>query len=123
MSDKAIIAILEKCYSTGGFLQEPPLAVNDTNMFGDTPLHLVCGWGDVEAVTKLLAAGADVNALGEKGMTPLFYATSVKVADLLLTAGVDPSVVSELGGNAERYLRNVGYRDVADHIAARTRRR
>ena len=123
MSDKAIDAILEKCYSTGLFLQEPPLAVNDTNMFDDTPLHLVAHWGDAEAVAKLLAAGAEVNAIGEKGMTPLFYAISIPVADLLLDAGVDPTVVSELGGTAERFLRHVGHSDVADRIAARTLRR
>ncbi|WP_193370177.1 ankyrin repeat domain-containing protein [Pelagibius marinus] len=122
MSDNGIDDILDECHSTGLFLQEPPLTVNDTDIFDDTPLHLVTGWGDVEAVAKLVAAGAKVNARGDKGMTPLFYATSIKVADLLLTAGVDPTVISELGGTAEKFLRNIGYGEVADYIAARATR-
>jgi ankyrin repeat protein len=122
MSDKTIDHILDECHRTGLFLQEPPLAVNDTDVFGDTPLHLVSGWGDAEAVAALLVAGAKVNALGDKGLTPLFYAITIEVADRLLTAGADPTIVSELGGTAEKFLRNVGYSKVADHIVARTHR-
>ena len=122
MSDKVIDAILEKCHSTGLFLGETPLGVNDTNIFGDTPLHLVCRWGDAEAVAALLAAGAEVNSIGEKGQTPLFCTASTSVVDLLLAAGADPAIIDEFGHSAETFLRSVGLTRVADHIGSQTKR-
>lgn len=114
--------ILEKCHRTGLFLQEGPLDVNDTNIFGDTPLHLVCRWDDAEAVADLLAAGAKVNATGDRAQTPLFCVESVRVVDLLLAAGTDPAIKDDDGQLAETYLRHVGFPEVADHIASRTKR-
>lgn len=49
-------------------------SVNDQNGYGDTPLHIVSCWGDSEAIEVLLAAGADINAVGETGFTPLHCA-------------------------------------------------
>jgi len=122
MSDKSIDDILKKCDSAGLFLQEKPLDVNDTNIFGDTPLHMVTRWGDAEAVAALLAAGAEVNAIGEKGQTALFFAGSTDVADLLLAAGADPGIIDEFSHSAETFLRSVGLTKVADHIGAQTKR-
>lgn len=122
MSNKVIDDILEECEGTGFFLGETPLSVNDTNIFGDTPLHVVCRWGDHEGVAALLAAGAKVDAIGEKGQTPLFCTASTQVVDLLLAAGADPTVIDEFGETAETFLRSVGLRKVADHIGAQTKR-
>ncbi len=49
-------------------------SVNYRNGYGDTPLHIVCNWGDCEAIEILVAEGADVNAIGEAGFTPLHCA-------------------------------------------------
>lgn len=49
-------------------------SVNYSNGYGDTPLHIVCNWGDCEAIEILVAAGADINAVGETGFTPLHCA-------------------------------------------------
>lgn len=115
-------SILEECHDTGLFLQESPLGVNDTNIFGDTPLHLVCRWDDAEAVKALLAAGAKVNATGDRGQTPLFCVESVRVVDLLLAAGADLAIKDEFGESAETFLRSVGLTKVADHIGSQTKR-
>lgn len=123
MANETAERILEECYDTALFLQDPPLSVNDTNVLGDTPLHLACHWTDAEGVAALLAAGANVNALGDRGQTPLFRVETVRIVDLLLAAGADPSIIDECGTTAERYLRNVGLTDVAAHIALQFKRK
>ncbi len=123
MTSETAERILEKCHETALFLQDPPLGVNDKNIFGDTPLHLVSGWCDAEGVTALLAAGANVNARGDMGQTPLFCTESVRVVDLLLAAGADPSIIDEFGTTAETFRRNVGPEKVAAHIALQSKRK
>lgn len=41
---------------------------------GETPLHIMAIWGDVEAARVLLDAGAEIDALGEEDHTPLHEA-------------------------------------------------
>ncbi len=65
-------------------------SVNYKNGYGDAPLHIVCGWGDCEAIRILIAAGADINAKGETGFTPLHYAVEQnhpEAIKLLLSLG------------------------------------
>ena len=68
---------------------------------GDRPLHIFAGRGDVGAVKALLAAGAQVNARGDLGLTPLGCAVTVarsaRVAEVLLDAGADPAARDEFG--------------------------
>ena len=122
MSSRIVDDILEKCHDTALFLQDPPLGVNDTNVLGDSPLHMVCGWDDAEGVTALLAAGAKVNAPGDRGQTPLFRVESTQVVDLLLAAGADPSIKDKIGKTAETYLRHAGLKKLAAHIASQSKR-
>ncbi|WP_313465097.1 ankyrin repeat domain-containing protein [Pseudomonas nitroreducens] len=49
-------------------------SVHYRNGYGDTPLHIVSCWGDCEAIKVLVAAGADIDAPGEHGFTPLHCA-------------------------------------------------
>jgi|HubBroStandDraft_2_1064218.scaffolds.fasta_scaffold791799_1 ankyrin repeat protein len=75
--------------------------INQRNIFGDTPLHYVCRWGDAEAADALIKAGADVNALGEDNQTPIFSAISNGSLDtlkVLLRAGADLSVADTAFG-------------------------
>jgi uncharacterized protein len=47
---------------------------NYRNGYLDTPLHIVSYWGDCEAIILLLDNGADINAKGETGYSPLHCA-------------------------------------------------
>jgi uncharacterized protein len=62
---------------------------------GFTPLHFAAFWGGAEVARRLLARGADVDALGRGWMTgtPLHSAASNRDADvagLLIGSGADP---------------------------------
>ena len=59
---------------------------------GPTALHAAVSGGHVGMVRRLLAAGAQVNAVTEEGITPLLLAAAhsqCEVAHLLLVAGAD----------------------------------
>ncbi|NIM67382.1 MAG: hypothetical protein GTO55_04440 [Armatimonadetes bacterium] len=62
------------------------------------PLHKAAYHGEIAAVRRLLAKGADPNGLdSEYGQTPLHWAVgagNTAVARILLTNGADPNVVS-----------------------------
>jgi ankyrin repeat protein len=57
-------------------------------------------WGDNYAVSVLIGAGAQIDALGDMGCTPLYFATmkfhGLAIATLL-EHGADPDIRSELG--------------------------
>ena len=59
---------------------------------GTTPLHDAAHVDDVQAMTRLIAAGADVKAANRYGVTPLWLACingSAAAIELLLKAGAD----------------------------------
>lgn len=68
--------------------------------FGDTPLHIVAIWGDLEAARVLVEAGAEIDARGEHQFTPLHEAVSqgkIEVAEFLLKHGANPRLESDMG--------------------------
>jgi ankyrin repeat protein len=63
---------------------------------GTTPLHEAAHADDVQAITRLIAAGADVKAANRYGVTPLWLAClngSAGAIELLLKAGADANTV------------------------------
>src|SRR5262245_1365693 len=81
-------------------LGEMPVAINCRGYDDDTPLHVLAWRNDVMGAELLVAAGADVNAIGDMGETPLHVAIGMKSAEmteLLLKAGADPDIRSEFG--------------------------
>jgi uncharacterized protein len=77
-----------------------PIPVNSRLPGGDTPLHMVAGWGDVRGIDLLLQAGADIDARGDMSYTPLATAVrvgSVEAARALLQRGASPHVKTEFG--------------------------
>lgn len=60
--------------------------------FGPNQLHKAAQKGDIPRMRKLIARGADVNAAGPQGSTPLFFTAntgSVESARVLLDSGAD----------------------------------
>src|SRR4051812_8030513 len=82
---------------------DPPLTVASRTSEDYAPLHVAAIWGDAEAVEMLVRAGADVNAVGDKGYTPLLWAVregDLATARVLRAAGASPHVRCEFGHTA-----------------------
>jgi ankyrin repeat protein len=65
-----------------------------------TDLHFAAQAGDVEAIARLVAAGADVNARDEHGNTPLKYASAEPVPAALrklIELGADVNLADDRG--------------------------
>lgn len=69
-----IEAIFEAVEKVPDFIGHEINSVSYKNGYGDSPLHVVANWGDIEAIEILVSAGADINAKGETGFTPLHCA-------------------------------------------------
>jgi len=79
-------------------LGEAPVAIDSRGYDDDTPLHVLAWRNDVAGAEVVIAAGADVNAIGDMGETPLHVAIamdSVEMAKLLLRHGANRKVRSE----------------------------
>ncbi len=75
-----------------------------SNGFGETPLHVVAFWGDVDATRVLIQEGGLIDVPGEDGCTPLHEATMqghLEVVRLLLASGADRNLKSEFGDFSE----------------------
>ncbi|MDB5864470.1 MAG: hypothetical protein JWO70_2276 [Betaproteobacteria bacterium] len=80
------------------------ITVDTRDACGDTPLHYAVYWGDVRAIEMLAGAGADVDAPGDNGATPLFSAVlhgRYPAARSLLELGASPHVPSAFGTPAD----------------------
>lgn len=75
---------------------------------GATLLHVAAEYNNVEAATVLLDRGANINARGAFGQTPLFHAATqfddegLEVVRLLLARGADASMRATVPGHYER---------------------
>ncbi|NRA43315.1 MAG: ankyrin repeat domain-containing protein [Pseudomonadales bacterium] len=87
-----ILAILRQVSAHPDFANVDPLVLHSVNQFGNSPIHLVAGWSEPEILAYLIKSGANVNQVGEGGLTPLHIAVenndlaSVKV---LLSSGAE----------------------------------
>jgi ankyrin repeat protein len=83
---------------TTRLLAAPHPGVNLRQADGTTALHWAAHWNDLQTVTALIRAGADVNATNRYGVAPLLLAsdlgTGVGVIDALLKAGANSNAAS-----------------------------
>lgn len=96
----ALAEVLRRCEQTASWYGLSITSLDQRNHLGDTPLHTVCTWGDVEAVKTLIDAGANVNALGDMDATPLSNAIiggNADVVKLLLETGADAKIANHWG--------------------------
>jgi ankyrin repeat protein len=78
------IELVKKLVSEGNDIEAKDRCHHDM-----TPLHCAAHKENKEIVEFLLSQGANVNAKGEDGWTSLHWASTVEVAQCLITAGAD----------------------------------
>ena len=66
-------------------------------------INMAAQAGDIEAVKEFLAAGSDVNAKSNYDLTPLHYAATKEVAELLIAKGADVNAKSKFGMTSLHY--------------------
>ena len=101
-----------------------PIDALSTNATRNTPLHAALAGACVPALVKrLIMAGADVQALGEHGITPLHIAASrgdETLCDLLIARGAKPHATMEDGTTPAQLATARGFPVLADKLIAMT---
>ena len=93
----------------------------DVNVnFGWTALHYAAASGQKPMIELLLKNGAEVNAVTERQVTPLYMAArslARDAVDALLAAGADKTICNDQGISPSSVARQRGSSTIADHLA------
>lgn len=85
--------------------------IDSRDMTGDTPLHVLIWSKDRYGVNLLIEAGADINAVGDRGEPPLhiaFRQKDISIIESLLRAGAKTYITSLFGETAVQIAARVG---------------
>lgn len=96
-------------------------SVNVSDQEGNTPLHYVCGMGNVDLVKLMLEKGANVNAVNTEGVTPLHAACGeghVDVVVALLKAGAKIDLADKDNETALDWARENQYSGIVKLLEA-----
>ena len=84
-----------------------------------TPLHFAAEYGFKNVVELLLARGANVNAEGRDGVTPLHKAANSAVADVLIAKGADINAKGKADKTPLHYAIGNRRNEIAEFLIAR----
>ena len=96
--------------------------VNQTNTYGETPLHVAALNGQLDVARLLLENGAEVNQALTNGATPLWVAAhqgQLDVAKLLLEGGADVNQANTYGATPLHVAAHQGQLDVVKLLIQR----
>ena len=89
----------------------------------DGPLHEAAMTGDVRAARAALDGGIRVNARGEYGNTPLYYASGYcdrpGMVELLLERGADPNLAGDMGNTPLHVAAEGGCLDIVKRLVGK----
>ena len=88
--------ILLKHTAEDGF-DNRDIIVNAVDKKGWTVLHSAAVYGDASLVQLLLKFGFAINAIGNRGQTPLHLAEDVSIVKLLVEKGADTTIADKMG--------------------------
>ena len=106
--EQKLAAVMEKYRSHFQFIGVDVTDPRQPGALGDTMLHFAAEYGDADEIEVLVAAGVNVNAIGDIGNTPLHSAALMgkdACVKRLLELGADPTVRNEFGETAEDWAR------------------
>jgi ankyrin repeat protein/nucleoside phosphorylase len=84
---------------------------------GETALHVIASPGDEEAMHRLIAAGAHLNARTSTGRTPLMMCRTAPAVRLLIPRGADPTASDVFGYSVYDQLTLQGHEEAAAALA------
>ena len=104
LTPEQVVSLQESYRDLINYEDDDPSAAIDPATYrapdGDRLIHIAAFRGDAETVELLLAAGEDIDAIGDMGDTPAHYAAMGEhrqLFDLLLSRGADQSIENEFG--------------------------
>lgn len=90
--------------------------INKQDEDGMTPLHRVADEGNLKVVIALIKAGGYVNAVSNKGWTPLHFAANREIVAALVEAGADVNARDSHGWTPLHWNVLYGYKDIAEEL-------
>lgn len=92
--------------------------INSRGLMGDSLLHFVAVWGDIDSAKILIDAGISIDLQGEHGYTPLLEAIEqghFKFVEFLL--GHKPILKESTVGNELQYAKDSGLDEVVKMLS------
>ena len=112
---QSLLGVLTRYASDPLFEEGSSLSVSSRTIDGDTLLHRDVLQEDCIGAEILLVNGADVNAGGDMGNTPLHYAIQTNnrhLVELMMKFGADINIRNEFGMSALDWAKDCGHDEI-----------